>query len=909
MAFKPIQILINAKDDASAVFDKLQTKVAAVGVAILGYFGIRAFAGIVEGAADLESALSRVRAATGASADEMTLLRKAAEAAGADTKFTAVEAAGALENLAKSGLSAKDAIATLPAVLNLAQAGDVDLATSAEYVTKTIAGMGLAFSDAGRVADVLAKGANASNTSVAGLAQALSYAAPLANTLGLSLEQTVALLGKFADGGIDASRAGTALNSIMAQFSDPASKFRQELAAAGITTVNFEEALHQLASAGPAGERAIAAVGQEAGPALRALLNQGIGKLDELTKSLENSKGSAAAFVAILRDNLKSELKTLDNAWDSVGKTLAKPVLPILQQAVEGLSSSLKAAVADGTVAKFGTALATGFQSAITWAKNFAASFDLDSLVVRLQTFATEAQQSFERVGQWATNAGNFVKLAYGVMSAGANTILGGIYKLGEAFSGVASNIQSGLALLLDGLSKITFGNLSASFKAAAEEVRVSAGATWAASEAFAQKAQASFDAAADAGRVAQDGFAGLSGAVDEAGGKVAATSGVIASVAAELSHVGDAAAAAGEKTAAAADVQASAAEKARASVAMLRAEYQQAIDTGNLQLAGEKLVDLKKATDAAASAAKSNSKAQADAAAEIAAAFERAGVKTKQSLQVAATTALADYQKIRDSGQATAAGLAEAWKRAADAAIEAGDGMVPSWVRAEAAARGYKVAIDEAGRVTLEKVDAAKKGVEDLTEGLINLGNASRTTGAQSVEALERQISAQEKLIALQERAEALERKRRGVDGSGFAADATGGRIVAGSDLMSLTGIAAFLKNAGVDDDKTARDIAREFADANGNITYMGNRGQKKYGGDTISVALLRAAERYTFGIGGAGQGSTPSTIPRQELMSNVTIRIEGRPDRSLRTDAAGAGMLQDILRELGAAKGTASL
>ena len=191
MALKPIQILINAKDNASGVFNSLQAKVAAVGAAIASYFSVKTFAGVIQGAADFEGAMSRVQAATGASGQELAALKKAAEDAGASTKFTSVEAAAALENLAKAGLSSKDAIAALPAVLNLAQAADIGLAESAEYVTKAVMGLGLSFEDAGRVADVLAKGANATNTSVTGLAQALSYAAPVANSLGLSLEGTV----------------------------------------------------------------------------------------------------------------------------------------------------------------------------------------------------------------------------------------------------------------------------------------------------------------------------------------------------------------------------------------------------------------------------------------------------------------------------------------------------------------------------------------------------------------------------------------------------------------------------------------------------------------------------------------------------------------------------------------------
>ena len=173
MALKPIQILINAKDEASAVFGRLQTKVAAVGAAIVGYFGIKTFGSAVKSAADFEAAMSRVEAATGATGQELEDLKKAAADAGANSAFTAQQAAGALENLAKAGLSSKEAIQALNPVLSLATAADVDLATAAEYVTKAVMGMGLSFDDAGRVADVLAKGANATNSSVTSLSEAL----------------------------------------------------------------------------------------------------------------------------------------------------------------------------------------------------------------------------------------------------------------------------------------------------------------------------------------------------------------------------------------------------------------------------------------------------------------------------------------------------------------------------------------------------------------------------------------------------------------------------------------------------------------------------------------------------------------------------------------------------------------
>lgn len=902
MAIKPIQILINAKDDASAVFDKLQTKIAAVGAAILGYFGIQAFAGSVKGAADLQAALSRVQAATGASAAEMKDLRAAAEGAGANTRFTAVEAAGALENLAKAGLSAKDAVATLPAVLQLAQAGDVDLATSAEFVTKAINGMGLAFTDAGRVADVLAKGANATNTSVTGLAQALSYAAPLANTLGLSLESTVAIIGKFADAGIDASRAGTALNSILAQFSDPASKFRTELAAAGITTGNFEKALHELAAAGPDGERAIAAVGQEAGPALRALVNQGLGKLDELTKSLKDAGGSAAETAKIMEANLNGSLRGLGSAWDTVKNALATPVLPVLQKGVDQLAASLRSAVADGTVAKFGQAIATGFQGAITWAKNFAASFNWDDLVARMQAFASQAQQTFDRLGQWATNAGSVVQTAWGVMTAGANTVLTAIYGIGLAFTKVAEGIVKASLGLTEALQKIAIGAARERLEREAAAMRDTLAGLQGVSEAFGKAAGESFDRAAEGARLAREGFAGLAGDAETTGKAMADTSAVIASVAVDLAKAGDAATQAGDRVARSAAQQAEGAERARQGLATLRAEYQKAIDTGNVQLAAEKLLELKKAADAAASSAKSNAQAQRDAAAEINAAFERAGIQTKKSLQGAAASALSDFQKIRDSGMATASGLGEAWKRAADAAIAATDGVAPVWVQAEAAMHGYEVSVDKAGKAVV-RLREAHAEAESSANGLA--GALGRVTDAR-----ERDIEARERANALKEREDALERKRLGVDRDGFSADPQGNRIAAGSELGTRTGIAAFLKSAGVDDDAAARKLANEFADSNGNVQFFNNPGQKKYNGSTLSEAVLRAAETYTFGAAGQ-KAQQPSSIPRPEqpALSNVTIRIDGMPDRTLRTDAEGAGVVESVLRDLVTARGSASL
>lgn len=887
MAIKPLEILIKAKDQASGVFDGLKGKVAGLGAAIAGYFGVRFFQGVIEDAAGLEAKLSEVGAVSNATAEEMQQLRKAAEDAGTTTKFTASEAAEALAELARSGMSAKESMATLPAVLQLAQAGKVGLAQASEYVTSTIAAFVLKAEDAGRVADVLAKGADSSKTSVTGLAQALSYAAPVAKGLGLSMEYTVALIGKFADAGIDASRAGTALNAILSQFSDPASKFRQELAALGITTGNFEEALRDLAKAGPASRAAILAVGTEAGPALRGLLNKGIGALDDLHKTLRNAGGAAAETAKKIEDNLLGSLSGLGSAWDAVKIALGTPVLPVLRDGVERLSKVLQEAVANGTVKKFGDALAQGFQAGLTWAREFFASVDPTAVVTRLRSFADEAAETFRRAGEAARNAGNLVQLAYGLMSAGANAVLTAVYGVGAAFARVAQDVMRGVALLREGVASITFGELSASIKLAAQDARETAGAFGAAAEAMENKAVASFNGMAEGATTARAAWAGLTDQADETAGAMRNASRAIDATAQDLVRLGDTSDAQSRRMRYDNTQQAQALAATREAVQALRRDYEQAVATGNWQLATAKMGELRKATEAAGSAAGDLKRKHEEAAKAIDDAFMRMGISTKATLATAAETARKDFELIKSSGQATAEGLRTAWTKYAEAAIAANGGVASATLKAQASMQGLEITTDATGKSIVRAMGAGTQAVGNL-ESSLQLTNEQLQAQAEAWDRIlmryklaadysESQIALLEKDIALRERREELERKRLNVDKNGFSLDKAGNTLVAGGDLTSLTGIAAFLKNAGVADDAKARAIAREFADAQGNIPYFNNPGQLRYGGanSTMSQALLKAAERYTFGVGNIGAGMQPASIPKQERV--ITLRLQG--------------------------------
>lgn len=964
MAFKPIEILINAKDNASAVFDSLQTKVVAVGAAIATYFGINAFVGVVKGAADLETALSRVQAATGASSEEMAALRAAAEDAGATTKFTSTEAAGALENLAKAGLNSKDAIATLPAVLALAQAGDIELATASEYVTKAVMGMGLAFTDAGRVADVLAKGANATNTSVEGLAQALSYAAPVANSLGLSLETTVAIIGKFADAGIDASRAGTALNSILSQFADPASKFRNELAAAGITTNNFEKALYELAAAGPAGSKAILAVGTEAGPALRALLNQGIGALGDLTAQLNNAQGSAAATAEVMRNNLNGALGGLGAAWKLVKDTLGTPVLPVLKDGVDQLAAALRGAVADGTVGKFGEAIAAAFQAGIKWVREFLAAVDFNKVMADLRGFADRTGETFTQIGTYATNAGNIVQLAYGVMSAGVNAVLTAIYGIGSVFAEVAAKVMEGVALLRDGLAAVTFGELSKSFALAAEDARSGAQAFGEAAQAMRDKAAESLGDMADSAQMARDGFDGLARSIQTGSKAAADAQASISAMAREIEATGKAAAEAKAKVEAKAQAdqaaKTAAAEHAD-SVRKLREEYASLVQNGDLQGAAEKLQQLNKAME-------QTSQSADDMAAQVSAAFQRLGVTSSADLTRQAENAKRDYQTIKDSGTATAEDLAAAFRKSAEDAIAANKGIAPSWVSAEAAARGYRVEVDETGKSTLVLRDAIEKAA----------ASSGRAGGSMAADWKGVSTSIQGATQALADYQRRVQQKygrpgegdaglfdtgRRSTRGEELAPGVqevgTGGYQFRNKDGMTSdakgnvqqqfvwtrSAIIDYLTQAGLED-VVAEELSKQFLNAQGGVDYEASSAQKRWAGKygTLAEALGKVAEYSKYDEAGKIQAQdivdrakrdkeirdrqrnpnapapspTPAPAPGpgtgtggNSYINNITINGVGDwgmvRGQTRHTDAASAQTEVDLLRALAQARGAA--
>nr|DAY37177.1 MAG TPA: minor tail protein [Caudoviricetes sp.] len=430
------------------VFGRFKGAIVAVGAA-LGITFVASkikgfFSDAVSGAQEFEAQLATVKAVSGATAEDMDALRAAAEKMGAETKYTATQAAQGLENLARAGLSANDSIKALPSVLALAQGNSLELADAAAFITKAAAGMGLEMSEAARVADVLAKAASSANTDVQGMGLAMSYAAPTAHALGLTLEETAAYIGKLADAGFDGSRAGTAMATMMGQFQNPASTFRKELAALGIRTRDFNQAIRELAAAGPQGQAAISALGEAAGPAFLALAGQGIEAVDGLRDKLKDAAGFAIGQAEVMNNTLKGAFDALSSAWDSLKGKLGKPILEPLRDKLNELAKVISDLVNSGKIEELGKKIAAAFSDGADAVIRFVKEMNFDAVIDK----ASGGFEKLKAIGTALNGAFQALSITFNAVKAGLATIAG-------LLAAVASKIFSTLSSLTNGLGSV----------------------------------------------------------------------------------------------------------------------------------------------------------------------------------------------------------------------------------------------------------------------------------------------------------------------------------------------------------------------------------------------------------------------------------------------------------------------
>lgn len=303
---------------------------------------------------DFEAQMSRVQAISGATGDEFEALREQAVELGADTAFSATEAAQGMENLAAAGFTTSEIMDAMPGMLNLAAAAGEDLASSADIAASTLRGFGLEASDAAHVADVLAENANRTNSSVSETGEAMKYVAPLARAAGISMEETAAAIGIMANAGIQGSQAGTTLRGALSRLSKPTDVMTQAMDELGVSFYDSEGKMLSLtdqvkmmrnAMKGMTDEQKnnylVTLYGQEALSGMLALINEGEGSLSDLTKAYENCDGAAEEAAKTMQDNLKGAIEELSGSAETLGILFYDSVSGSLKDTVQTVNESV----------------------------------------------------------------------------------------------------------------------------------------------------------------------------------------------------------------------------------------------------------------------------------------------------------------------------------------------------------------------------------------------------------------------------------------------------------------------------------------------------------------------------------------------------------------------------------------
>ncbi|WP_440144456.1 phage tail tape measure protein [Aeromonas veronii] len=299
--------------------------------------------------------MSKVQAITRLSKEsrELAALRAQARELGANTAFTAGEAAQGQGFLAMAGFTPKAIRDAMPGVLDIAKAGGVEIAAAADIGSNILTGFKLPANQMTRLGDVMVGTFTRANVDLQMLGETMKYVGPVAAGLGVDLETASAMAGKLGDAGIQGSMGGTAIRAILGRLASPPKAANDALAALNVKTADaagnlrslpdiLDELYKKTSKMGDATRSGYfkAIAGEEAFAALTVLTEQaGSGKLQELIATLKQTQGEAGKVAKVMADNAIGDLDNLTSAWDDVGiqmmETENGPLRGIIQSITE----------------------------------------------------------------------------------------------------------------------------------------------------------------------------------------------------------------------------------------------------------------------------------------------------------------------------------------------------------------------------------------------------------------------------------------------------------------------------------------------------------------------------------------------------------------------------------------------
>ncbi|HEX8489311.1 MAG TPA: phage tail tape measure protein [Propionibacteriaceae bacterium] len=337
----------------------------------------------VKTAADFDASMSKVEAATGRGGAGLKALRDAAIQAGSDTAFSASEAAGGIENLAKAGVSSQNILGGgLRGALDLAAAGELGVADAAEIAATALTQFKLKGADIPHVADLLAAGAGKAQGEVSDLAAALSQAGLVAAGSGLSIEETTGTLAAFASAGLTGSDAGTSFKTMLQRLQAPIGAGAKEMERLNVSAYDTQGNFIGMAGVadqlrdrlkGMTSEQRDASLatifGSDAVRAARVLYEQGGRGIRKWTAAVDD-QGFAADTAKTKLNNLKGDVEQLGGSFETAMIKLGSGAQSPLRGVVQDITSEINKLSKDGTLDRWGENAATAISGVIDVAKD-----------------------------------------------------------------------------------------------------------------------------------------------------------------------------------------------------------------------------------------------------------------------------------------------------------------------------------------------------------------------------------------------------------------------------------------------------------------------------------------------------------------------------------------------------------
>ncbi|WP_338804796.1 phage tail tape measure protein [Xenorhabdus griffiniae] len=328
---------------------------AAVATGVGSLYGMSRF---IAPGRDFDARMANVRALTNQekNSPQYNMLREQAKMLGSTTAYTATDAAMGQKFLATAGFTPESIKAALPAILNMALAGEVDLGESADMGAKILSQFKLKPDQMERLSDVLTATFTGATTNLRELSEAMTYAGPVASDLGISLESMAAMMGIMADNGTTGSMAGTALRAGLSRLVAPTGGAADAMSALGVKIKNAkgelrgaDDILKDMAVSlrkydKPSQLRMKKDIfGEEAMVGMGSVLNGMLdGKYAEKKQNNDNAKGRSKKIADVNADSWDGDLKNLTSAWEGLRIEVKEKVDPVLRSVTQRITAVLR---------------------------------------------------------------------------------------------------------------------------------------------------------------------------------------------------------------------------------------------------------------------------------------------------------------------------------------------------------------------------------------------------------------------------------------------------------------------------------------------------------------------------------------------------------------------------------------